>query len=81
VGKYYLQVSKLGELLAAVVELTGEWLDLLVYDLVCPDVSTLRKSLAAYVALVRAFPSVASFMGLTESLAGALVSKKSEHKP
>lgn len=60
----YLQVSKLGKLLAAVIKLAGEWLDLLVHNLVCSYVSTLSECLATNVALVRAFAGVASFVCL-----------------
>lgn len=60
----YLQVSKLGELLATVVKLAGEWLNLLVHDLMCSNVPTLCERLATDVTLVRAFAGMASFVCL-----------------
>jgi hypothetical protein len=77
----YLQVSKLGELLAAVVKLAGEWFDLLVHDLVCPDVTTLRKCLATDVALVRTFTGVASFVCLVASLVAVWLAHLQIYKP
>jgi len=59
-----LQVAKLSELLAAIVEFAGERLDLLVHDLVRSDVSTLRKRFTTNVALVRPLTSVTSLMRL-----------------
>lgn len=59
-----LQIPELGELLAAVVELAGERLDLLVDDFVRSDVAALREGLAADVAVVWAFTGVPALVGL-----------------
>lgn len=64
--RLYLQVSKLSKLLAAIVKLAGERLNLLVYDLVCSNVPTLCECLATDVALIRAFTGVTSFVRLVE---------------
>lgn len=60
----YLQVSKLSKLLAAVVKLACEWLDLLVHDLVRSDIPTLCECFATYVTLVRPLTGMASFVCL-----------------
>jgi hypothetical protein len=54
----------LSELLAAVIEPAGERLDLLMHDLVCTHVATMRKGLAADVATVWTLSCVASLMRL-----------------
>lgn len=60
----YLQVPQLCELLAAVVEFAGEGLDLLMNDLVCTDVASLREGLSTDVAVIRPFAGVSPLMGL-----------------
>ena len=60
----YLQVAKLGELLPTIIKSTRKWLDLLVHNLVSPNIASLSKSLAADVAVVWPFTSVSSFVGL-----------------
>lgn len=60
----YLKVTELSELLAAIVKLAGEWLDLLVDDLVCPDIAALSKCLSTNITAVGAFSSMASLVGL-----------------
>lgn len=64
----YLQITKLRELLATVIKLASERLDLLVNDLVCSDVTTLSKSLAADVTAVRPLSRVASLVCLSRSV-------------
>jgi hypothetical protein len=59
-----LQVSKLSELLAAVIKSASKWLYLLVDNFVCPHISTLREGLATDVALVWTLSSVTSLMSL-----------------
>lgn len=63
--KTNLQVTKLSELLPAVVKLACEWLDLLMNNLVSTNISSLRKSLSTDIAAVRSLPSVPSFVCLT----------------
>lgn len=60
----HFEISKLGELLAAVVELAGEWLDLLMNNLVGSNVAALGERLAADLAIVRPLPSVSPFVSL-----------------
>lgn len=62
--KPYLQISQLGELLAAILELAQERLDLFMYNLVCTDITSLGEALATMVARVWAFPSMSSLMCL-----------------
>jgi len=59
-----LEVSELGKLLAAIVELAGKGFDLLVDNLVGAHISALSECLPADVAAVRSLSSVASFMSL-----------------
>lgn len=60
----HLQVAQLCKLLAAVVELAGKRLVLLVNNLVRPNISTLSKRLAADITTVWSFPSVSSLVCL-----------------
>jgi hypothetical protein len=60
----YLQVTELSELLSAVIQSARERFDLLVNDLVCTDVATLGKSLAADVTAVWSLSSMAPLMRL-----------------
>lgn len=59
-----LQISQLSELLAAIVKPARERFDLLVNDLVRPNIATLSKSFTANIAIVWSFPGVSSFMCL-----------------
>jgi hypothetical protein len=63
----YLEVAKLGELFSTVFELARERLDLLVDDLMCPNVATLSKGLSADITAVRAFSGVPSLVRLWRS--------------
>ena len=54
----------MGELFAAAFQSTGKWLDLLVDNLVSPDVASLGEPLPAGFARVRSFARVAALMGL-----------------
>lgn len=72
----YLKVAKLSELLAAVVEFASKRFNLLVNNLMRSHVSTLRESLAALIAIVRALPGVTTFMGLCWSLASTSTAMK-----
>jgi hypothetical protein len=54
----------LSELLAAVIQSAGKWLDLLVDNFVRPHVSTLRECFTTNVTLIRTLAGVASFVGL-----------------
>ena len=56
----------MSELLAAIVESARERFNLLVNNLMCPDVATLSKSLATDVAVVWSLSSMSSFMCLGE---------------
>lgn len=60
----YLEISQLGELLAALVEPAGEGLDLLVHDLVRSYVAALGEFLAANVAGIWPFAGVTSLVCL-----------------
>lgn len=60
----HLQVTKLSELLPAIIKLTAERLDLLVDDLVSAHISTLRKGLATNLAAVGSLACVSSLMCL-----------------
>lgn len=60
----YLQVTKLCELLSAVVKFACEWLDLLVNDLVGSDIASLCKCLPANLASIRTFTCVPALMSL-----------------
>lgn len=62
--RLYLQVPQLSELLATVIELASERLDLLMNDLMRSYVATLRKSLAALVAVVRSLSGMATLVSL-----------------
>ena len=64
VDSAYLQITQLSELFAAVVELTSKRFDLLVQDLVCPNVATLGKGLSADFATVWSLASVSPSMCL-----------------
>jgi hypothetical protein len=68
----YLEVTKLCELLAAVVELAGERLDLLVDNLVCSDIAALCERLAADVTGVWPLAGVTALMCLCRVLAMSL---------
>ncbi len=57
-----LEVAKLRELLAALVQLTEVRFLPAVDDFVCSDVAMLREGLAADVAVVRSFACVSSFV-------------------
>ena len=59
-----LEIAQLGELLSTVVKLAGEWLYLLVDDFMSTHIAALRKGLSTYIATVRTFTSVSSFVGL-----------------
>jgi hypothetical protein len=60
----YLQVAKLSELLAAIIEFASEGLDLLMDNLMRSYIPTLRERLATLVAVVRALPSVTALVSL-----------------
>jgi hypothetical protein len=60
----YLEVSQLGKLLPTIIQSAGERLDLLVNNLVCTNIATLRKCFAADVAAIRALSSMAPLMRL-----------------
>jgi hypothetical protein len=62
----HLQVSQLGELLPTFVQFACEGLDLLVHDLVCAHVASLRKCLATKIAAVGSLAGVASFVSLLQ---------------
>lgn len=59
-----LQVAKLSELLIALIKTAGERLCCCVDDLVCSDVTTLSKCLAAQLAAIRALASVTTLVCL-----------------
>lgn len=67
-GNTHLEIAKLGELLATVVELAGEWLDLLMDNLVCAYVAALSKCLSADVTAVWALASMPSLVRLLVSV-------------
>lgn len=60
----YLQVTKLRELLAAVIELACEGLDLLVNNLMGSDIASLSECLSTDLASVWTFACVPALMGL-----------------
>jgi len=60
----YLQVTKLGELLSAVIEFARKRLDLLVHNLVGADISSLSERLATNVTIVWPLSSVPSLVRL-----------------
>lgn len=60
----YLEISQLGKLFATAFQSAGKGLDLLVDNLVSPDIASLGEPLPAGFARVRSFARVASFMGL-----------------
>lgn len=60
----YLQVAKLSKLLATVVEFAGKRLQMLMNNLVCSNIATLRKSLATNVAVVWSLSGVTTLMSL-----------------
>ena len=62
----YLEVAQLGELLAAVVELAGEGLDLLMDNLVRSHVASLRESLATDLTVEGSLASMSSLMCLVD---------------
>jgi len=62
-----LQVTKLSKLLATVVKFASKWLDLLMNDFVCANVTPLRKGFTANVATIRSLSSVSPFVCLYES--------------
>jgi hypothetical protein len=64
----YLQVAQLSELLAAVIELAGEGLDLLMHNFVRSYIATLCEGFTTYIATVGPLPGVAPLMCLTESV-------------
>ena len=54
----------MSELLATVVKLAGEGLDLLVHNLVCSNIAPLGKGFATNIATVGSFASVSSLVCL-----------------
>jgi hypothetical protein len=60
----HLEIAELSELFAAVVESAGKGLQLLMDNFVCSHISSLRKGLAADVAVVRPLASVTALMSL-----------------
>jgi hypothetical protein len=60
----YFEITKLGELLAAIIEATEVGLGLFVDDFVGADIPTLGKSLPTDFTRVWAFSSVSSFVSL-----------------
>ena len=62
-----LQVTKLGELFIACIELAGKWFCRSVDYFMCPYVATLCKCLSADVAAVWSLSSVTSFVSLEVS--------------
>jgi hypothetical protein len=60
----YFEVTKLGELLSAVVKLANKRLNLLVHNFVRAHIATLRKGLATDVALVGTLARVSPLVGL-----------------
>lgn len=60
----HLKVSKLGELLSAVIQETSEWFGMLMGDLVSTDVASLSKSFLTYITRKWLFSSMASLMSL-----------------
>lgn len=59
-----LQISKLSKLFATIIKLASEWLDLLMDNLVCANVASLRKGFATNVTTIRSFSRVSPLMRL-----------------
>lgn len=65
--KSYLQIAKLGEGFVAAVEFANKGLGLTMRLEVCPDISTLGKSLPTLRAVVRFVPCVTPLVSLGNS--------------
>ena len=59
-----LEVAQLSELLPAVIQLTYEWFELLVHNLMGSHVASLCKAFAASVTLKRSLASMTTLVGL-----------------
>lgn len=63
-GQTDLQVSKLSKLFAAILELAGKRLSLLMYDAMSPDIAPLGEAFPARITRKGTLPSVTTFMCL-----------------
>ena len=70
------EIPELRELFATILEFTQERFDLLMHDLMGPNVAPLGESFATMVTRIRAFPSVPTLMCLNMVNGGALVIMK-----